>query len=297
MIEPADEGPRPAAGEGFTDAVAFAFAEPEQELYGLAGVGFAPQERRASALAVLFAGAEVAAAQAEGGVELEGASWEDVAVAGVRARTVEPLAAWRVEFDGDDAGFALEFSAVSPPLEFRGEDVEAAQASGVEGYEQLCRVEGEATVGSSPREVHCLGQRGHGWGPAPWDRIALARTVSAWLDGPRGLALSAVRPAGAEAHGEEAVTAFLIEPADDGPAAARVAEPRLSTTYDSGGRQRRAGLELWMSEDDDLPRRMAGEVVCGTSLELGRLRLDCAFFRWSMEGLAGAGRYDVLRRA
>jgi hypothetical protein len=76
-----------------------------------------------------------------------------------------------------------------------------------------------------------------------------------------------------------------------------VAEPRLSTTYDSGGRQRRAGLELWMSEDDELPRRMAGEVACGTSLELGRLRLECAFFRWTMEGRAGAGRYDILRRA
>lgn len=296
MIGPADEGPRPAAGEGFTDAVSFAFAEPEQELYGLARVGFTPHDRRASALAVLFAGTEVAAAQAEGGVELEQASWEEVSVAGVRARTLEPLVAWRAEFEGQDAGFSLAFSAVSPPLEFRGQDVESARASGVEAYEQLCRVEGDVTVGSRRRQVRCLGQRGHGWGPSPWDRIELARTVSAWLEGPRGLALSAVRPAGAAAHDEEALTAFLVEPGDDGAAAARVAEPRLSTTYDSGGRHRRAGLELWMSPDDELPRRMAGEVACGTSLELGRLRLECAFFRWSMEGQAGAGRYDVLRR-
>jgi hypothetical protein len=38
-------------------------------------------------------------------------------------------------------------------------------------------------------------------------------------------------------------------------------------------------------------------VACGTSLELGRLRLDCAFFDWRMEGRVGVGRYDVLRRA
>jgi hypothetical protein len=37
--------------------------------------------------------------------------------------------------------------------------------------------------------------------------------------------------------------------------------------------------------------------VCGTSLELGRLRLDAAFFRWRMGGREGIGRYDVLRRA
>jgi hypothetical protein len=36
--------------------------------------------------------------------------------------------------------------------------------------------------------------------------------------------------------------------------------------------------------------------VAGTSLDLGRLRLDCAFFRWRSGGREGVGRYDVLRR-
>jgi hypothetical protein len=53
-------------------------------------------------------------------------------------------------------------------------------------------------------------------------------------------------------------------------------------------------MELWV--DDEYPRRAAGEIACGTSLDLGRLRLDCAFFRWRMEGREGFGRYDVLRR-
>jgi hypothetical protein len=50
-------------------------------------------------------------------------------------------------------------------------------------------------------------------------------------------------------------------------------------------------------DEDGLPRRAAGEVLCGTSLDLGRLRLDCAFFRWRMDGRSGFGRYDILRRA
>ena len=85
---------------------------------------------------------------------------------------------------------------------------------------------------------------------------------------------------------------------DDGeePQAVAVAEPRLSTTYDAEGRQRRAGLELYVDSEDAYPRRAAGEVVAGTSLDLGRLRLDCAFFRWRMEGRTGVGRYDVLRK-
>jgi len=39
------------------------------------------------------------------------------------------------------------------------------------------------------------------------------------------------------------------------------------------------------------PRRRAG-----SSLDLGALRLDPAFFRWRSEGAEGVGRYDVLRK-
>ena len=102
-------------------------------------------------------------------------------------------------------------------------------------------------------------------------------------------------PPPARGSGGEAGAAWLV---DEPGGALAVADPRLSTTYDGAGRQRRAGLELWVTGDDDeFPRRVGGEVACGTSLELGRLRLDCAFFRWRMEGRAGVGRYDVLRRA
>ena len=67
-------------------------------------------------------------------------------------------------------------------------------------------------------------------------------------------------------------------------------------------RRRRAtraapALELWPADEEEWARRGAGEVLCGSSLDLGALRLDCAFFRWHLEGRAGVGRYDILRRA
>ena len=162
----------------------------------------------------------------------------------------------------------------------------------MEGYEQLCRVEGSATVDGSERTISCLGQRGHSWGVADWERMELARTVCAWWDDDHALMLTAIRPAGSDHHDNEQIAAHLVEGEP-----MEVAEPRLSTTYDGEGHQHRAGLELYVSgEDDEYPRRMAGEVTCGTSLDLGRLRLDCAFFEWRTEGRAGTGRYDLLRR-
>ena len=51
-----------------------------------------------------------------------------------------------------------------------------------------------------------------------------------------------------------------------------------------------------MTEEAEHAHRMAGEVLCGTSIDLGEQRLDSAFFGWRMEGREGVGRYDVLRR-
>jgi hypothetical protein len=189
-----------------------------------------------------------------------------------------------------EAGFELEFEALGPPAEL---GAAAARAGGMTGYEQLCRVSGSVRAGGAERELSCLGQRGHAWGEPDWDRIDSTRSLAAWLDDGSGVVLSAVRPAGAAGHEPEATWAALLGAAGS----LRVDEPRLSTTYDDEGRQRRAGLELWVGEDDGYPRQATGEVICGSTLDLGQLRLDCAFVRWRMDGVTGGGRYDVLRRA
>ena len=71
---------------------------------------------------------------------------------------------------------------------------------------------------------------------------------------------------------------------------------RLSTTTDEADRQVRAGMELYLDKDAEFPYRGAGEVLTGSTLELGALRMDVAFFRWHIEGRTGVGRYDIMRR-
>jgi hypothetical protein len=288
MIGPEHETVRPATGEGFGDAVTFAFGDAQRELYGSARLGLVPGEpARASGLGVLFHAGEVAGIGAAGGIELERPDWTRVEAGDVSATIVEPLRAWEVAYDGDEAGFVLRFEARCAPAEL------APGEGTVHGYEQVCHVAGTVRRGERRWEVDCLGQRGHQWGAPDWGRIALARTVAAWLDDGTGVALASLRPEGAAGHDAEATAAALIE----GGSPAAVADPRLSTTLDAAGRQLRAGMELWVEEEAEYPHRIAGEAVCGTTLELGRLRLDCAFFRWRMEGREGVGRYDILRRA
>ena len=290
MTAPAGEALRDAA----SDSVTFAFGDVAAEVYGLARLGLAHAPdgaRRGSALALLFSGREPVAALARGDLVVpEDASWDALALAGVRTTTEAPLDRWTVAFDAEDGqGFALAFEALGGPAELAGD---AVRLGGMEGYDQPCRVHGTVRAGGRELQLDALGQRGHSWGDPDWERIELARTVTAWTDGACA-ALTAIRPDGAQTHADEAVWAAVWEP----EALVEIADPRLSTTYDADGHTRRAGLELWPSGEEVWARRGAGEVLCGSSLELGALQLDCAFFRWHLEGRAGVGRYDILRRA
>jgi hypothetical protein len=120
--------------------------------------------------------------------------------------------------------------------------------------------------------------------------LSLIRALAVPFDDGALLALSAARPARAEGHGQEGVTAFLREP--DAPPA-RAAEALLSTQYDDREDHVRAGLELRLSDDEDAqPLRGAGTRVCGTRFEPA---VAAAFFQWELEGRTGVGRYDIVR--
>jgi hypothetical protein len=295
-VSPAHDAPRPPGGDGFSDAVTVAFGDPRADLYGITRLGLAGDG--ASGLAILFHGGEPVAVRAEGGVEAGApSSWDDVSAAGIDTEVVEPLRAWRLHYASDDASLDLDLRAVGAIAELDPEHP-VAKTGGMAGFEQAVHVTGSATVGGTRVAVDGLGQRGRSWGAPNWDRISLARTVGAWLGDDLAVSLTAIRPAGASHHEEERVAATILDrdPESGAPRASAVVEPRLSTTYDADGRQTAAGLELILDEES-FPRRAAGEVRCGTTLDLGRLRLHCAFFRWHMEGRNGVGRYDVLARA
>jgi hypothetical protein len=203
----------------------------------------------------------------------------------VVATTDAPLARWTVR-GGGELEFELAFEAITPAVGYSGRQA-VVKAGGMEGYEQLCRVTGTM----EGRSVSGLGQRGHSWGNPDWEKIALTRSVSVWLeDG--GVALALVRPAKAAHHADEAAWGAFYSP----ETSLAVDEVRLSTTTDEAARQIRAGLELYLDKDSEYPFRGAGEVLTGSTLELGALRMDVAFFRWHAEGRTGVGRYDLIRR-
>jgi hypothetical protein len=186
-----------------------------------------------------------------------------------------------VEADGDSlratlpGRFALELEPVSPEAALDGTSA------------RVCRVRGE--VGAT--RVDCLGTAGRTDRPPAWDTLDALRSVTVLVDEGHALLALARRPRGALGHGQEHVAACLIEEGE----LVSVDDARLSTVYDGDGRQRSAGLELWLP-GEDFPRRGSGSAIAGSSLDLEGLQVHAAVFAWHLEGREGVGAYELMVR-
>ena len=162
---------------------------------------------------------------------------------------------------------------------------EAARLTGLRTT--LCSVRG--TVGGAP--IDCLGTATETTQPPEWSELDAVRGVTAMFGPDRAAFVLARRPRGTIGHGQELVEAKLVL---DGEVA-DVEDVRLSTVYDGDGRQRNAGLELFLP-GEDFPRRLSGSVHAGASLSLEGLRVNAAVFDWRMEGREGVGAYELAVR-
>jgi hypothetical protein len=153
---------------------------------------------------------------------------------------------------------------------------------------RVVRVRGQA----AGRQVDALGTLSQTDVPPRWEELDAIRSISALVDERHALLALALRPRGAVGHGDELVTARLVE--DD--AVLDVETARISTVYDGSGRQRSAGVELWVP-GEDYPRRGSGQVIAGSSLDLEGLSVHVAVFRWRLDGREGIGAYELMSRA
>lgn len=153
----------------------------------------------------------------------------------------------------------------------------------------VCRAIGLLRDSVGETKIACLAV--HSKTPDTQPEVAeLRRSIAvAFADGSL-LGLSASRPTGAGGHGDEVVSAALTEAG----AELALAETLLSTEYDDRGRQRRATLEIWPQGEP--PLRGAGTIVSGATVGVGELRVEIAFFRWSLNGRPGLGRYEIVTR-
>jgi hypothetical protein len=186
----------------------------------------------------------------------------------------------------DRAADGVVTAVLSDRFELRFEPLaEPALLTGLSAT--LCAVTGE--VGKA--RVDCLGTATATTEPPAWSELDAVRGITAVFGPDRAVFVLARRPRGVLGHGQELIEAKLVL---DGELTT-AENARVSTVYDGDGRQRSAGLELWLPEED-FPRRVSGSVEAGASLSLEGLRVNAAVFGWHMEGREGSGAYELAVR-
>jgi hypothetical protein len=180
---------------------------------------------------------------------------------------------WRAELPGR---LSLRLEPVCPELDLGGVTA------------QVCRVSGEV----EGRKVDCLGTYSVTSVAPRWDELDALRSISALVDERHALLALARRPRDSAGHGSELVRAGLLA---DGELH-NVEEARISTVYDGDGRQRSAGLELWLP-GEEFPRRGSGQLIAGSTLDLEPVRVHAAVFRWRLDGREGIGAYELMVRS
>jgi hypothetical protein len=196
-----------------------------------------------------------------------------------RLEGADPAREWRL------SGTGLEL-VVAPA----GEAVPAgAPESGLDGFDQLCRVTGHFDFRGSTNELSSLGCRSVHGGVDEYESL---RAVAAWFASGDGLALAAFRPRRTKGQDGDLVAAAVLDP--EHPAAAE--DPRLSTTYTGAGWPARASLELWLpsAEDEEAqPLRRAAGQATGARLQAvwGEREVRAELFHWGSRGQDGTGVY------
>ena len=180
---------------------------------------------------------------------------------------------WRAEL-ADRLSLRLE--PLSPAVDLDGVTARVCRFEGA--------VEGTAVDGLATFSVTEVAPR--------WEELQAVRSLSVLVDEGNGLLALARRPSDAEGHGDEQVRAALLLEGE----LLEVEEARISTVYDGGGRQRSAGLELWLP-GEEYPRRGSGQVIAGSSFELEAVEVHAAVFRWRLDGREGIGAYELMTRA
>jgi hypothetical protein len=123
-----------------------------------------------------------------------------------------------------------------------------------------------------------------------WGGLEGIRLVSAHFDDGGLLGFAAVRPSAARGHGDDVVTARLI---DAEGVETTTSDALLSVEYDAERAPRRLGLEVW-PEPDAAPLRVAADRDASAGSP-GVDDREAVAMSFRFQGTPGAGLFEVLR--
>lgn len=200
------------------------------------------------------------------------------AVSDVQQLTTLDSSHWQAQMQSPEGNFELDWKSREQAAHLDSSEVIACAVSGrVTEHEKRERKFKSFGVATLPSRR-----------PGP----PILRSIVAMFDNGDSFFMNAYRPAVYHGHGDERNDGVLIEGGESIP----IADARLSTVFSKDDLHTQASLELWL-ENDEFPRRISGEAIEGTHVELTDRDVALAFFNWTMGPHSGIGYYEIALAA
>jgi hypothetical protein len=203
-----------------------------------------------------------------------------IAAAPIPENGLDGLADGPLTLETERGSLEVAIESQGEPIRFEGPLTGQREA-------RLARMRGSLVEGSRTIELDCPGVL-HARGPEPAG-AGLYRDLTIVLADGGLICAASARPRGHDRHSDEETRAAISHPGGY----LDFDEVLLSTEYDPAGRQRRATLELWPATEEISALHGAGSVITGCTAKVADRRINTALFRWSLDGHAGLGRYEI----
>lgn len=167
--------------EHWSDSLYFNLWDPASGLFVLTRIAVLPNRPATTAGFIAWIGGRPSYLYGHTLDEVPLADWDDLSVAGLRYREIEPLKSWEVSVDDGANKAVLRWDGFTGVIDYGDNRRPLPKPVAWGHYEQTARVTGEVELNGTAITVDGVGQRDHSWGFRDWAGIEAWHWVTGFV--------------------------------------------------------------------------------------------------------------------
>ncbi|MEA3077092.1 MAG: hypothetical protein QOF60_2000 [Actinomycetota bacterium] len=167
--------------EHWSDSLYFNLWDEESGLFLLTRIAVLPNRPATTAGLIAWLGGKPAYAYGHNLAEAPLADWDDLAVAGLRYRELEPLKTWEITLEDGANRAVLQWEGFTGVVDYADNRQPLPKPVAWGHYEQSARVTGQLEFNGHSINVNGAGQRDHSWGFRDWGGLQEWHWITGFL--------------------------------------------------------------------------------------------------------------------
>lgn len=161
----------PGHSDTWQESLYFGFRDAEKDIWGITRIGLEPNLKTANSFFIVTKGGEVVHRTVKTHLPIPEADWDDISLAGVTYKIIEPLKKFRLMLDVEEAKVDVVWDGFTEVFDYRDNKTPVPNKLAGSHYEQTGEVTGSVIIRGERFDIRGYGQRDHSWGRRDFDGI------------------------------------------------------------------------------------------------------------------------------